>query len=1553
MNRMTGNWWFPLDVWVVVQANQDLKYFAPGIVGAVYAWGGGGTYTSPPGAFDVMFKNADSTWSRTTKDGTLWHFNVGGYLDYIRNRYGRQTTIQRDAAQKILSWSDFAGRTTTVSYYANGYASAMTDWGGRQVAFSYTAQGYLLSVSYPATTFFDSVAQAVVTRGKTIAFQYTVGTGTANDGNLLYVFDDVGASSISNTFDALDRTTSSTSRGRLWTYSYLSSGATRVVDADGVTVDYSFDATGRVNRKEVWTRSGMGLPALRLGEPASYVWQYEHANACNCGLLTKLTYPDGSTVALAYDAWGDMTSRVRTDAAASQSLTEAWTYSSFVQYCRMTSYTMAGGYAPGAITADHRVTVTYDSQGSATQIIYPKASVNGVLVAPTIDIVRNALGQVTSYVGTDGVVTSYSYVPGTLELASVIRNPGGLNVTTTYTWDVFSRMSSFTSPRGFVTAYEYNALDQLTQMTGPQPKAPIVRWMRDERENVYQVEVENRDSSGTVIVSNPWITATSIFDANNRLWRSDEEIDAGSVASTRYEYTSAGRLAAIVDPMGGRTEYTYDERGLSFKVTVGAGTTAAGTTTTSYDVVGRCSSTVDALGVSTSYAFDFASRLQSVAHPDGRTDTAVWDEDGRKVMFISTAEGVVRMRSRWSYDPIGQTLTEGVDLLSATGALIRTPTTTFRYADSLRLVAVQTPTGETVSWSRDALGRVTTVEDPVQGRVEQAYDPDGNVTQTTRRDWNPTTQQFESIVDQYSWDELGLVTSRTRAGGSAIPSQSWLRSYDGLGRVVATTDAVGNTTSNVWDARSLPISTTRDLRAGGTGAGGVVGTIVTATTYDALGRTVARIDGMGHSTTYAYDARSRVTSTTSAAGTTSIVYDAASNAVSVTDPLGTMVTSGYDSMGRVTTRSVARAAGVLGTTAESYQYDAMGRTTSAADDDSSVARTYDSLGRTTTETQNGRTFSYTYDDSSRLTSITYPDGAVESRQTDAAGRLTSVAIQNGPTLATYQSVGSRVLAESLGSGVQGLWGYDGLRRGTSVEYALGATSLKKFSYGWIAADQRAYEKRHHAGGTGDTYGFDSLYRRIQVKEGVADPAAEFASPGSQATTSVRTIAYDAANSRATEVVTGAGAGTTAYAADGLNFYTNVGGVAHARDANGNRRDDGNLLFTYDYRNQLVEARNKATNAIVATYQYDALGRRVAKTVGAATRTFAWLGYEVGVEYDALGVFSRRHYGPFTGQVAAAWHRDQLDLDGDGSTTDSVWVYPLYDGAFDCVGLCGPAGNVVESYVSSYAGAMTITNAVGNAIAPSALGWQQGYAGYYRDDETGLQYATLRYYDPETGRFTTEDPIGRWGDGANLGDGYAFLGNRYRNSADPFGLASCPCGEKYVIFEVDTEPFHDNWIDLQTNSYLGDVADMRASVEASGYKVRLHNWTFQYSKDQMRERYEKFKTDIEASKTNPCFAGFVGFGHSSGRGSLTIFGNQQVTAWDLYAGRDHPLDFVFIYGCGGGAPMQLPKGVTWASNVADPSNCVVATEDIKPINYLPDNGEKLVRAGQKVLIGLKK
>jgi RHS repeat-associated protein len=71
------------------------------------------------------------------------------------------------------------------------------------------------------------------------------------------------------------------------------------------------------------------------------------------------------------------------------------------------------------------------------------------------------------------------------------------------------------------------------------------------------------------------------------------------------------------------------------------------------------------------------------------------------------------------------------------------------------------------------------------------------------------------------------------------------------------------------------------------------------------------------------------------------------------------------------------------------------------------------------------------------------------------------------------------------------------------------------------------------------------------------------------------------------------------------------------------------------------------------------------------------------------------------------------------------------------------------------------------------------------DGSGLEYARNRVYDPATGRFTQDDPIGLAG-GLNL---YGFANSDPVNVSDPFGLLTCPplCSESAEPGYVGSDP----------------------------------------------------------------------------------------------------------------------------------------------------------------------
>ena len=107
---------------------------------------------------------------------------------------------------------------------------------------------------------------------------------------------------------------------------------------------------------------------------------------------------------------------------------------------------------------------------------------------------------------------------------------------------------------------------------------------------------------------------------------------------------------------------------------------------------------------------------------------------------------------------------------------------------------------------------------------------------------------------------------------------------------------------------------------------------------------------------------------------------------------------------------------------------------------------------------------------------------------------------------------------------------------------------------------------------------------------------------------------------------------------------------------------------------------------------------------------------------------------------------------------------------------------------------------------------------YEDAETGLLYYGYRYYNAETGRWLSRDPIGELG-GLNL---YGFVGNDGINFFDPFGLT-----RTYVNLDSGYRLAVDDFNERGASSFQIHVYDKRgkevAVINSKGnYQVRHRN-----------------------------------------------------------------------------------------------------------------------------------
>ena len=266
-------------------------------------------------------------------------------------------------------------------------------------------------------------------------------------------------------------------------------------------------------------------------------------------------------------------------------------------------------------------------------------------------------------------------------------------------------------------------------------------------------------------------------------------------------------------------------------------------------------------------------------------------------------------------------------------------------------------------------------------------------------------------------------------------------------------------------------------------------------------------------------------------------------------------------------------------------------------------------------------------------------------------------------------------------------------------------------------------------------------------------------------------------------------------------------ASYLYDAQGNRTE----LHRYDAagtetesRTASYDARDRLLDDGVASYTYDAAGRRATKTItstGDVTRySYDELGHLTRVElptgtvveytYDALGRRTGRTTdGAVDGSTDTAWvygagPAPLAQLDGRGNL-ELLYVYgtrswlPDIIIAPDAAGVRaemvviadhrGSVRNLVERSSGLNIGAIDYDafgrfTGVPSTLTRSYYGF--AFAGGIQDYQTGLLHLGARDYDPETGTWIEPDPIRFGGGDTNL---YAYVGGDPVNRFDPAGL----------------------------------------------------------------------------------------------------------------------------------------------------------------------------------------
>ena len=98
-----------------------------------------------------------------------------------------------------------------------------------------------------------------------------------------------------------------------------------------------------------------------------------------------------------------------------------------------------------------------------------------------------------------------------------------------------------------------------------------------------------------------------------------------------------------------------------------------------------------------------------------------------------------------------------------------------------------------------------------------------------------------------------------------------------------------------------------------------------------------------------------------------------------------------------------------------------------------------------------------------------------------------------------------------------------------------------------------------------------------------------------------------------------------------------------------------------------------------------------------------------------------------------------------------------------------AGNVLwYEHSEPYGKTMTRVSQTGQEILNDRVGTRKGYTGHLNDTAADLVYMKARYYDPQIGRFYSNDPVGFTVSNPMMFNRYAYANNNPYSYVDPDG-----------------------------------------------------------------------------------------------------------------------------------------------------------------------------------------
>lgn len=503
--------------------------------------------------------------------------------------------------------------------------------------------------------------------------------------------------------------------------------ATRVIDANGVVTEMTFDPMGRLLTSTIKAVAGCDtnldpLCATDLTTTRTYQSTY--------GPLGSETRPSGAMTTYEYDARGRLQAIVR---PVSTSLSERLEYDYDPATGRKSAERFRSGSTGSWITARSEA-FRYDLYGRLLAVDHP----DGKSISYTYDAANNlASVQDENHTAAN---TTYKYDPVNRLERDTQTLTGTSGVITQYAYDLHGNLASVIDPNGNTTTYGFDDFGRMTSQVSP--VTGTTTYVYDPSGNL----ISTTDANGA--------TTARAYDALNRVVSATSSRSGMSTEVVGYLYDEdlcgtgnvIGRLSMMEDPTGGAI-YCYERRGLM---------------------------TAESAALGVSYGYDLNGNRSSILYPSGRLLTYTFDLADRPRAAVLDGADIITSASYHPFGPIRQ--------LAFGNGTTKTMTLDNRYRPLENKLTGPSGTLAEYDYIHDAAGNITQIHDAVDAAYNRdfGYDDLNRLTSAASGSalWGTGGYQYDEMGNMKSL-QLGTTSQSFSYVGTTSKLQGMV--YDNAG----------------------------------------------------------------------------------------------------------------------------------------------------------------------------------------------------------------------------------------------------------------------------------------------------------------------------------------------------------------------------------------------------------------------------------------------------------------------------------------------------------------------------------------------------------------------------------------------------------------------------------------------------------------------------------------------------------------------------------------------------------------------------------------------------